>query len=74
MDFVLCSLSRFIRTFLLFSVAIFFSTQLFAGDVLRFSGLVTDPTGSLVPNAKITAQNTGTGLRQTIESDNEGAY
>jgi len=74
MDFVLCSLSRFIRTFLLFSVAIFFSTQLFAGDVLHFSGLVTDPTGSLVPNAKITAQNTGTGLRQTIESDNEGAY
>lgn len=55
-------------------VVILSSEQLFAGDVLRFSGVVTDPTGALVPQAKITAENTGTGLRQTMQSNDEGWY
>ncbi|MGA2888843.1 MAG: carboxypeptidase regulatory-like domain-containing protein [Terracidiphilus sp.] len=51
-----------------------FSTQLFAGDVLCFAGSVTDPTGALVPQAKITAENTRTGLHQTKQTNDEGWY
>jgi hypothetical protein len=50
------------------------SAELLAGDVLRFSGVVTDQTGALVQQAKITVQNEGTGLRQTTQTDEQGWY
>jgi len=40
----------------------------------RLSGSVTDPTGSVIANAKITAINVGTNLQLTVESSNEGNY
>jgi hypothetical protein len=65
------------RTLCAFSlVAMFLSitAPLFAGDVLRFSGVVADPTGALVAKAKVTVLNDGTAARQTIESDSQGWY
>jgi len=40
----------------------------------RLSGAVTDPSGAMVPNAHVTAQNTGTNLDVEVESDSTGAY
>jgi Carboxypeptidase regulatory-like domain/TonB dependent receptor len=40
----------------------------------RLSGVVTDPSRAVVPGAKITAKNTGTGLTLSTTSDSSGAY
>lgn len=39
-----------------------------------FTGVVTDTSGSVAPNALITARNTGTGAAFTARSDGEGVY
>src|SRR5271169_5160750 len=38
------------------------------------SGIVTDQSGSIVPNAPVTATNEDTGVKSTIETDNQGFY
>jgi hypothetical protein len=38
------------------------------------SGFVTDPSGSAVPGAKITATLTGQNIQRTVESDADGSY
>jgi hypothetical protein len=38
------------------------------------SGIVTDPSGSVVPKASVTAINMGTGVRSTIKTDGAGFY
>jgi hypothetical protein len=40
----------------------------------RLSGSVADPSGAVVPKAKVVALNTGTGLSTTVESDGTGNY
>jgi outer membrane receptor protein involved in Fe transport len=40
----------------------------------RLSGSVADPSGAVVQKATIVAQNTGTGLSTTVESDSAGNY
>ena len=40
----------------------------------RLSGTVTDPTGAVVPNAKVSALNTGTNLSQEVLSGAAGNY
>ncbi|HZT60562.1 MAG TPA: carboxypeptidase regulatory-like domain-containing protein, partial [Pyrinomonadaceae bacterium] len=47
------------------------SAQTFRGTIL---GTVTDPRGAVVPNANVTAKNTGTGLERTTTTDGEGNY
>jgi hypothetical protein len=44
------------------------------GQEATVVGTVTDPSGSAVPNAKITITNTETGLAHTIVSDENGQY
>src|SRR5436189_5191584 len=39
-----------------------------------FTGIVTDTTGAVAPNASITARNTGTSAVFTARSDGEGVY
>lgn len=39
-----------------------------------FSGTVTDNSGALVPNAKITATNVATGISRESETDESGTY
>jgi Carboxypeptidase regulatory-like domain len=66
--------SGMVRLFFIIGVLTLSSFPLFAGDVLRFSGTVTDPTGAVVPHAQITVVNEGTAARQVIETDAQGWY
>ncbi len=40
----------------------------------RLSGQVTDPTGAVIPQVKVTALNVGTNLAVVVESDGTGVY
>ena len=46
----------------------------YAGDVLRFSGVVTDPSGAVLAGAHVTASNPATGLSQSTTTDASGFY
>ncbi len=61
------------RSFLVFILlaAVSLSAQTFRGTIL---GTVTDPTGAVVPGAKVTVKNTGTGLERTSETSADGSY
>jgi hypothetical protein len=45
--------------------------QSVSGTIL---GTVTDSSGSVIPNAKVTAVNEGTGLTRTVQADSSGEY
>src|SRR5262249_42559834 len=45
--------------------------QTFRGAV---NGTVTDPSGALVPNARVTATNNGTGIAQATVTTSEGQF
>jgi hypothetical protein len=45
--------------------------QVTTGDIL---GTITDPTGAMIPNAKITVTNVGTGAAHTTVSSSSGEY
>ncbi len=47
------------------------SAQTFRGTRL---GTVTDPSGAVLPGAKVTAKNTGTGLERSTETSADGSY
>src|SRR5271155_2778570 len=51
--------------------ALSLSAQTFRGTIL---GTVTDPSGAVVPGAKVTVKNTGTGLERTTETSADGSY
>jgi len=66
--------SRIFPMFLLVAIFALSSSSLFAGDVLRLSGVVTDQTGAVIAQAKLSVDNGGTGLRKTVETDSQGWY
>src|SRR3989442_13827165 len=37
-------------------------------------GIITDPNGAVVPQAKVTAKNTETGFTREIQTDESGVY
>ncbi len=43
-------------------------------DSSSLSGTVTDPSGAVVPNAKVTAHNEATGQEQTLTTNGAGTY
>lgn len=45
-----------------------------AGITGSISGIVTDPSGSVVPGASVTATNTETGVQATVKTDAAGFY
>jgi len=45
--------------------------QTFRGTIL---GTVTDPSGAVIPGAKVTVKNTGTGLQRSTETSADGSY
>ena len=51
--------------------AVSLSAQTFRGTIL---GTVTDPTGAVLPGAKVTVKNTGTGLERSTETSADGSY
>src|SRR5207247_9231615 len=40
----------------------------------QFTGVVTDPSGAAIPNAKVTVTNMGTSLSVTTTSNQNGVY
>src|SRR5689334_24203120 len=55
-----------------FSTVMAFAQAEIGGATLN--GTVTDPTGAAVPNAKVTATNTGTGLNRETQTNEVGLY
>src|SRR5262249_35073823 len=47
------------------------SAQTFRGTIL---GTVSDPNGAVIPDARVTARNVGTGLERTTVTDGFGNY
>lgn len=45
-----------------------------AGDMLKFNGVVIDPAGAVIPNARIEIVNTDTSARQSAVASAEGWY
>src|SRR6202789_2175378 len=51
------------------------STGVFAqNDVCSIVGFVSDSSGAVVPNAKVTIKNEGTGESRTVSTDSSGHY
>jgi Carboxypeptidase regulatory-like domain len=54
-------------------VSLFIANAAFAQNA-QLGGIVTDPTGALIPAVTITATNTGTGVVTTTLTNDSGAY
>ena len=62
---------RVIFVALLLSCGIALEAQTITGSI---NGTVTDPTGAVVPNAKVTAANVDTGIETPTTTNNDGIY
>ena len=52
-----------------------FVTALLAQEITgNISGTVTDPSGSVIPSANVTATNTGTGVARTTQTTSAGVF
>src|SRR6185312_9297258 len=61
-------LTASIVTFLTIGAA---GQSLVSGDV---TGIISDPSGAVIPKAPVTLRNNGTGQTQTTETNQSGAY
>src|SRR5438270_12593472 len=61
---------RMVLAFVLLA-AVSLSAQTFRGTIL---GTVTDPSGAVVAGAKVSGQNTGTGLERSTETRGHSIY
>ena len=52
----------------------FLSCAALAQEVAQISGVVTDPTGAVVPNVSVTVTHTETGVTRSVATDNSGFY
>jgi hypothetical protein len=68
------TLTRIFRLFALIgALLVFASIQAFAQEA-TIVGTVTDPSGAVIANAKVTATNTETGVARTITTNEAGQY
>jgi hypothetical protein len=56
------------------ALALLVSTQLKAQDSSSMTGVVTDPSGAVIPGAKVTLTNSSTGVSYTEKTDGTGTY
>ena len=61
----------FLASFIIISTIPVVSQSTTSGDI---TGVITDPSGAVVPNAKITATNDATAEAHTATSNGQGAY
>jgi Carboxypeptidase regulatory-like domain len=65
----------FLRLAFLLLISAFLPVSLFAQlDTGGITGTITDPSGAVVPGAKVTLTNTGTSVAQTTQSTSTGTY
>lgn len=66
---------RFVKQVLI-SVALLLClySALFAQATTQVSGIVTDPTGAVIPNAALELINNDTGVQRETRSDTQGRY
>jgi hypothetical protein len=70
-----CARTAFVRSIFLICLLITFSSFAFAqGGRGSISGLVTDPSGAIIPEAKIIAQSETTGVKLSSVSTAAGLY
>jgi hypothetical protein len=55
-------------------LSLFGAVAVWASITGSISGIVTDPSGSVVPNATVTATNVDTGVQSSIKTDGAGFY
>src|SRR5581483_8541179 len=68
-------MNRVLRSFLLPAIVLLAGSQsIWAQGLATLQGTITDPSGSVVPNAKITATQVATGLARTVITDTQGNY
>src|SRR6266568_7981192 len=60
------------RTFVFLSLV--FVSTLWASDTGSISGVITDPTGAVVPGVTVTARNTSTGIERNVVTNTQGVY
>jgi hypothetical protein len=65
---------RYFYTLLLISLCLLAAASLYGQAVSSLSGTVTDPTGSVIPNASIRIENANLGLNRDAKSDTAGRY
>jgi Carboxypeptidase regulatory-like domain/TonB dependent receptor len=59
---------------LIVAVTLLVCGQAFAGVTASISGTVRDPSGAAIVGATVTATNTGTGIKQTQNTNGQGFY
>src|ERR1700735_1307027 len=71
----LCQAGKYLWMVLLGVFLIVPGTKSFAQDTnASLSGTVSDPTGAVIPGAKLTLTNKASGFQQAFESDSAGEY
>ncbi|MBI4910562.1 MAG: TonB-dependent receptor [Acidobacteria bacterium] len=67
---------RFSRLFVCLAILAFLLTPCLPGQSITgsFTGVVTDPTGAVIPGAEVTITNIGTNVRSVIKTDHGGNY
>jgi len=56
------------------AVLVIFAPGARASDTGTISGIVTDPSGAVIPEATVTASNKNTGVKETTTTDTRGFY
>ena len=73
MSWLHCQLSK-ILSFVVVVMSLMALPAFAQNQTAQLAGLVTDPSGAVVPNANLVAVNSNTGIVRTTTSNSEGYY
>ena len=59
---------------LILAMSLFFCSGMFAGVTASISGTIKDPSGAAIAGATVTATNLGTGIAETLSTNDQGFY